>query len=95
MKIDKKYVIISICILIGGILTIALAFIGPEIIKNGNINPNNVVTGNLSLKVTDTSVSIDNMAPIRSNTYKTEAYKKEFTIKRHRSCCRKSKRKNR
>lgn len=80
MKIDKKYVIISICILIGGILTIALAFIGPEIIKNGNINPNNVVTGNLSLKVTDTSVSIDNMAPIRSNTYKTEAYKKEFTI---------------
>lgn len=80
MKIDKKYVIISICILIGGILTIALAFIGPEIIKNGNINPNNVVTGNLSLKVTDTSVSIDNMAPIRINTYKTEAYKKEFTI---------------
>lgn len=80
MKIDKKYIIIGICILIGGILTAALAFIGPEIITNGDINPNNVVTGNLSLKVTDTSVSIDNMAPIRSNTYKTAAYKKEFTI---------------
>lgn len=80
MKIDKKYIIIGVCILIGGILTAALAFIGPEIITNGNINPNNVVTGNLSLKVTDTSVSIDNMAPIRSDVYKTKAYKKEFTI---------------
>ena len=80
MKIDKKYIIIGVCILIGGVLTAALAFIGPEIITNGNINPNNVVTGNLSLKVTDTSVSIDNMAPIRSSSYETSAYKKEFTI---------------
>ena len=80
MKIDKKYIVIAVCILIGGVLTATLAFIGPDIITNGNINPNNVVTGNLKLKITDTSVNISNMAPIRSSNYETEAFKKEFTI---------------
>ena len=80
MKIDKKYIVIAVCILIGGVLTATLAFIGPDIITNGTINPNNVVTGNLKLKITDTSVNIDNMAPIRSSNYETEAFKKEFTI---------------
>ena len=61
-------------------LTATLAFIGPDIITNGTINPNNVVTGNLKLKITDTSVNISNMAPIRSSNYETEAFKKEFTI---------------
>ena len=80
MKIDKKYIVITVCILIGGVLTATLAFIGPDIITNGTINPNNVVTGNLKLKITDTSVNINNMAPIRSSNYETEAFKKEFTI---------------
>ena len=80
MKIDKKYIVIAVCILIGGVLTATLAFIGPDIITNGTINPNNVVTGNLKLKITDTSVNINNMAPIRSSVYETEAFKKEFTI---------------
>ena len=80
MKIDKKYIVIAVCILIGGVLTATLAFIGPDIITNGTINPNNVVTGNLKLKITDTSVNISNMAPIRSSNYETEAFKKEFTI---------------
>ena len=80
MKIDKKYIVIAVCILIGGVLTATLAFIGPDIITNGTINPNNVVTGNLKLKITDTSVNINNMAPIRSSNYETEAFKKEFTI---------------
>ena len=80
MKIDKKYIVIAVCILIGGVLTATLAFIGPDIITNGTINLNNVVTGNLKLKITDTSVNINNMAPIRSSNYETEAFKKEFTI---------------
>ena len=80
MKIDKKYIVIAVCILIGGVLTATLAFIGPDIITNATINPNNVVTGNLKLKITDTSVNINNMAPIRSSNYETEAFKKEFTI---------------
>ena len=80
MKIDKKYIVIAVCILIGGVLTATLAFIGPDIITNGTINPNNVVTGNLKLKITDTSVNINNMAPIRSSNYETEGFKKEFTI---------------
>ena len=80
MKIDKKYIVIAVYILIGGVLTATLAFIGPDIITNGTINPNNVVTGNLKLKITDTSVNISNMAPIRSSNYETEAFKKEFTI---------------
>ena len=80
MKIDKKYIVIAVCILIGGVLTATLAFIGPDIITNGTINPNNVVTGNLKLKITDTSVTLNNMAPIRSSNYETEAFKKEFTI---------------
>ena len=80
MKIDKKYIVIAVCILIGGVLTATLAFIGPDIIRNGTINKNNVVTGNLKLKITDTSVNINNMAPIRSSNYETEAFKKEFTI---------------
>ena len=80
MKIDKKYIVIAVCILIGGVLTATLAFIGPDIITSGKINPNNVVTGNLKLKITDTSVNISNIAPIRSSNYETEAFKKEFTI---------------
>ena len=80
MKIDKKYIVIAVCILIGGVLTATLAFIGPDIIKNGTINSNNVVTGNLKLKITDTSITLNNMAPIRSSNYETEAFKKEFTI---------------
>ena len=80
MKIDKKYIVIAVCILIGGVLTATLAFIGPDIITNGTINPNNVVTGNLKLNITDTSITLNNMAPIRSSVYETEAFKKEFTI---------------
>ena len=80
MKIDKKYIVIAVCILIGGVLTATLAFIGPDIITNGTINPNNVVTGNLKLSITDTSITLNNMAPIRSSNYETEAFKKEFTI---------------
>ena len=37
MKIDKKYIVIAVCILIGGVLTATLAFIGPDIITNGTI----------------------------------------------------------
>ena len=84
MKIDKKYIVIAVCILIGGVLTATLAFIGPDIITNGTINPNNVVTGNLKLKITDTSITLNNMAPIRSSNYETEAFKKEFTISNER-----------
>ena len=80
MKIDKKYIVIAVCILIGGVLTATLAFIGPDIITNGTINPNNVVTGNLKLNITDTSITLNNMAPIRSSTYESEAFKKEFTV---------------
>ena len=80
MKIDKKYIVIAVCILIGGVLTATLSFIGPDIITNGTINPNNVVTGNLKLNITDTSITLNNMAPIRSSNYETEAFKKEFTI---------------
>ena len=61
-------------------LTATLAFVGPNIITNGTINNTKVVTGNLKLNITDTSVNISNMAPIRSSNYETEAFKKEFTI---------------
>ena len=71
MKIDKKYIVIAVCILIGGVLTATLAFIGPDIITNGTINPNNVVTGNLKLKITDTSVNISkNIGIIKTNITK-------------------------
>ena len=80
MKIDRKYIIIGICMIIGAILTATLAFVGPNIITGGTINDTKVVTGNLKLSVTDTTVNISNMAPIRSSNYETEAFKKEFTI---------------
>ena len=80
MKIDRKYIIIGICMIIGAILTATLAFVGPNIITSGTINDTKVVTGNLKLSVTDTTVNISNMAPIRSSNYETEAFKKEFTV---------------
>ncbi|UKI58720.1 MAG: hypothetical protein L6V81_04970 [Clostridium sp.] len=80
MKIDRKYIIIGICMIIGAILTATLAFVGPNIITGGTINDTKVVTGNLKLSVTDTTVNISSMAPIRSSNYETEAFKKEFTI---------------
>ena len=80
MKIDRKYIVIGICMIIGAILTATLAFVGPNIITGGTINDTKVVTGNLKLSVTDTTVNISNMAPIRSSNYETEAFKKEFTV---------------
>ncbi|UKI58535.1 MAG: hypothetical protein L6V81_03845 [Clostridium sp.] len=62
--------------IIGAILTATLAFVGPNIITGGTINDTKVVTGNLKLSVTDTTVNISNMAPIRSSNYETEAFKK-------------------
>ena len=80
MKIEKKYIVIGVCMIIGAILTVALAFVGPNIITSGTINNTKVVTGNLKLNITDTSITLNNMAPIRSSVYETEAFKKEFTI---------------
>ena len=80
MKIEKKYIVIGVCMIIGAILTVALAFVGPNIITSGTINNTKVVTGNLKLSITDTSITLNNMAPIRSSVYETEAFKKEFTI---------------
>ncbi len=80
MKIEKKYIVIGVCMIIGAILTVTLAFVGPNIITSGTINNTKVVTGNLKLSITDTSITLNNMAPIRSSVYETEAFKKEFTI---------------
>ena len=80
MKIEKKYIVIGVCMIIGAILTATLAFVGPNIITSGTINNTKVVTGNLKLNITDTSITLNNMAPIRSSVYETEAFKKEFTI---------------
>ena len=80
MKIEKKYIVIGVCMIIGAILTVTLAFVGPNIITSGTINNTRVVTGNLKLNITDTSITLNNMAPIRSSVYETEAFKKEFTI---------------
>ena len=80
MKIEKKYIVIGVCMIIGAILTVTLAFVGPNIITSGTINNTKVVTGNLKLNITDTSITLNNMAPIRSSVYETEAFKKEFTI---------------
>ena len=80
MKIEKKYIVIGVCMIIGAILTVTLAFVGPNIITSGTINNAKVVTGNLKLNITDTSITLNNMAPIRSSVYETEAFKKEFTI---------------
>ena len=80
MKIEKKYIVIGVCMIIGAILTVTLAFVGPNIITGGTINNTKVVTGNLKLNITDTSITLNNMAPIRSSVYETEAFKKEFTI---------------
>ena len=44
MKIDRKYIIIGICMIVGAILTATLAFVGPNIITNGTINDTKVVT---------------------------------------------------
>ena len=80
MKIEKKYIVIGVCMIIGALLTATLAFVGPNIITSGTINNTKVVTGNLKLNITDTSITLNNMAPIRSSVYETEAFKKEFTI---------------
>ena len=85
MKIEKKYIVIGVCMIIGAILTVTLAFVGPNIITSGTINNTKVVTGNLKLNITDTSITLNNMAPIRSSVYETEAFKKEFTISSNNS----------
>src|SRR5574344_315406 len=79
MKIEKKYLIVIISILVVAVLATTYAFFGATII-NTLINATGVTTGKVELTISDTSVNVSSLAPIYNADYKTRAYSKVFTV---------------
>lgn len=74
----KKHLTLIILVLILSILSVSFAYFEINIIKDGE-NKTNINTGNLKLKISDSSVNIDNLLPVYDSDY-INSYKKEFTI---------------
>lgn len=79
MRIEKKYLIVIISILVVAVLATTYAFFGATII-NTLINTTGVTTGKVELTISDTSVDVSSLAPIYNIDYTSRAYSKAFTV---------------
>ena len=81
IKIDKKYVIIMFLVLIVGVGTITFAYFQGSVL-NDLINPTNVSTGSIDIKISDTSVNASNVAPLFTNgtNYEKASFVKYFSV---------------
>ena len=81
IKIDKKYVIITFLVLIVGVGTITFAYFQGSVL-NDLINPTNVSTGSIDIKISDTSVNASNVAPLFTNgtNYEKASFVKYFSV---------------
>jgi len=79
MEIRKKYLVIIVIFLISAVFAASFSYFGVKVIKD-EINPTNVSTGSLNVKISDEIVNVSSLAPIYDKNYLNKAYKKEFTI---------------
>lgn len=79
MSQRKIIIIMIVMVLLMGITFTTYAYFGARVIS-GTINSTSVTTGGLNISISDSSVAISNFAPIYDENYKTEAYKKEFSL---------------
>lgn len=79
INIKKKYIILIVLILLSVVVTTSFAYLGAQII-GGSIGTSSIITGNLELTVSDTSVNVTSLEPIYEEYYAIQAYKKTFTV---------------
>ena len=81
IKIDKKYVIITFLVLIVGVGTITFAYFQGSVL-NDLINPTNVSTGSIDIKISDTSVNATNVEPLftNGNNFEKASFVKHFSV---------------
>lgn len=79
MQVKKKYLLISVLILIAGVLSVTFGFFGTEVV-NTLINLTSVTTGTIELTLSDEQVNATNLAPIYDQYYAVQAYTKTFTV---------------
>ena len=81
IKIDKKYIIITFLVLIVGVGTITFAYFQGSVL-NDLINPTNVSTGSIDIKISDTSVNATNVEPLftNGNNFEKASFVKHFSV---------------
>ena len=81
IKIDKKYVIITFLVLIVGVGTITFAYFQGSVL-NDLINPTNVSTGSIDIKISDTSVNATAVEPLftNGNNFEKASFVKHFSV---------------
>lgn len=81
IKIDKKYVIITFLVLIVGVGTITFAYFQGSVL-NDLINPTNVSTGSIDIKISDTSVNATDVEPLftNGNNFEKASFVKHFSV---------------
>ena len=81
IKIDKKYVIIMFLVLIVGVGTITFAYFQGSVL-NDLINPTNVSTGSIDIKISDTSVNATAVEPLftNGNNFEKASFVKHFSV---------------
>ena len=79
IKIKKKYLVLTVLILLSVVVTTSFAYFGAQIV-GGSVGTSSIVSGELSLELSDSSVNATNLEPIYEQYYQLQAYKKEFSV---------------
>lgn len=81
IRIDKKYIVIMLLVLVVGIGTITFAYFQGSVL-NDLINPTGVSTGKIDVTISDASVSVSNIEPVLTNNVNFDVvpFVKKFTV---------------
>lgn len=81
IRIDKKYIMVMLLVLIVGVGTITFAYFQGSVL-NDLINPTGVSTGKLDVTISDSIVSVSNIKPVFTNNvnFDIAPFAKKFTV---------------
>lgn len=81
IRIDKKYIVIMLLVLVVGIGTITFAYFQGSVL-NDLINPTGVSTGKIDVTISDASVNVSNIEPVLTNNVNFDVvpFVKKFTV---------------
>ena len=81
IRIKKKYIVIAVLTLIVSVGTLTFAYFQGSVL-NDLINPTNVSTGSIDIKISDTSVNANNVDPLftNGNNFEKASFVKHFSV---------------
>lgn len=81
IRIDKKYIVIMLLVLVVGIGTITFAYFQGSVL-NDLINPTGVSTGKIDVAISDSTVRVSNIGPVLTNNVNFDVvpFVKKFTV---------------